>query len=135
MPCANSPAKRAFCWASRCSAAIRSASAEVLRTVSRSFFFSSASSDIGYSCYCHRRYALKLAISGCGGPQPPAGEQVAGLLLRDPGLNAPPPRHQHALTHAPLTFTEHSLAMGCWPRAPAGALECARVVVYGRVAP
>jgi len=32
--------------------------------------------------------AQAFDFGGCGGPQPPAGEQVAGLLLRDPDLKS-----------------------------------------------
>jgi len=40
---------------------------------------------------------LETDFSGCGGPQPPAGEQIPGLQLRDPDLN-PCCSHDHVFT-------------------------------------
>src|SRR6266481_3553788 len=71
---------------------------------------------------------VRIARGRCGGPQPLAGGQVAGLLFRDPDLN-PYFSHDHVfhqmvsaserspapldnsrpLTHAPLTFPTRSL--------------------------
>jgi hypothetical protein len=60
-----------------------------------------------------------LPMGGCEDPQPPVGEQIARLLLRDPDLNAcfqsRPRVHQNvsaavrSLPHAPLTVPAHSL--------------------------
>jgi hypothetical protein len=67
-------------------------------------------------------FYLPRPLIGCGGPQPLAGEQVAGLLLRDPDLN-PCFSHDHVFTkclrtyavdasslkHGPPTFPAHCL--------------------------